>query len=545
MSLRASLVLAAALALSGGPALAAPPVVKWSHDAVRWAPSFIQVVDRGHPERRKLRVRVYADPDYRAHVVRWQERAREMFDDLNILVGPTFGVRFEVESCRRWEDTPSGMSADTALELLAKKDPGEDVDLVVGFIAALPLLSNSMHAIGMAHELGNHFVMRGMADLAELRDLKKLRLSDEEEKKLYVARKWHKEIAVFLHEWGHTLGAIHSSDRINLMNTTYSHEEMVFSIEQMNAMDLALDCRLGQPRLPAWRCQRLLAYLEATNTSDWYAHDRQQTLEILRSGVKGTAPEGTPSGEPALSADQVRSWNAVLGLLDQAREAQENGERAEALKAVVRAEEQARALPAEGGARIWLSVARHYLALGALTRTEEALAHARGEAGAAQTQTELERARRLFGLPWPKGVAPENEPSYVQTFETLAKGLGPSSGDAVAKALAAYPEAPGLLMLECEVHVRAGRAKQADRSCNAALARAPELARAHYLLGLMEFDRGREGQATAHLRRAVELDGLAAHHWSSLGAVYRMKGRTRELHELADDYEKRFHQKLP
>jgi hypothetical protein len=89
MSLRARLVLAASLSLSAGPALAAPPMVKWSEDAIRWAPSLIQVVDRGHPERRRVRVRVYADPDYRAHVVRWQERAREMFDDLNILVGPT------------------------------------------------------------------------------------------------------------------------------------------------------------------------------------------------------------------------------------------------------------------------------------------------------------------------------------------------------------------------------------------------------------------------------------------------------------------------
>src|SRR6185436_5604025 len=175
MSLR--LLLFASLSLTAAPALAAPPLVKWSEDAARWAPVPIQVVDRGHPERRKVRVRVYADADYRANVVRWQERAREMFSDLKILVGPTFGVRFEVESCRRWEDTPAGMTTDTALELLEKKDPGEDVYWVVGFISALPLITTSVHHIGMARDLGRHFVLRGMADLEEARAIKTLHLS--------------------------------------------------------------------------------------------------------------------------------------------------------------------------------------------------------------------------------------------------------------------------------------------------------------------------------------------------------------------------------
>src|SRR5437763_71090 len=52
--------------------------------------------------------------------------------------------------------------------------------------------------------LGRHFVLRGMADLEEARDLARYldTLDPSQREKLYSRRKWHKEIAVFLHEWG-------------------------------------------------------------------------------------------------------------------------------------------------------------------------------------------------------------------------------------------------------------------------------------------------------------------------------------------------------
>jgi tetratricopeptide (TPR) repeat protein len=526
------------------PARGVPPVVKWSSDAAHWAPDLLQVLDR-RSDRRKVRVRVYADSQYRANIPRWQERARALFDDLNILAGPTFGVRFEVESLRRWEDPTAGMSADALLGLLETKDPGQDVDWVVGFIPALPLVSTSMHELGTARILGRHFVMRAMADVEEARAIKSLGLSKDEEDKLYTARKWHKELALFLHEWGHTLGAIHSSNPTSLMNTHHSHKVVSFSGEQLTAMDLALGCRLGTPPRPAFNCPPLFAYLEKTSPADWFAKDRQRALELLSDGLKGRGLDGTPqTSNPDLTPQQVRSWNGVLSRVDDARDAQENGDPAAAMKTLARATEDAHALSPEGGARAWLAIARRYQALGAISLAEIAVAGAGTEPGAAAARAELRRAGRTYGLP-AKGITPENEPAYIRTFEGLAKGLNRSSGGAVAKALETYPQAPGLLMLECDVHLKAGRARQAEKSCNSALEGAPELARAHYLVGRLDADRGLADEAMTHLRKAVELDPLSGQHWSTLSAFYRTRGKAKELQELAEEYEKRFKQKLP
>jgi tetratricopeptide (TPR) repeat protein len=532
------LLIACLALLVPGPAQAVPPPpVKWSQDAYRWAPAFLKVVDR-HRDRRPVRLRVYAESDYAATAPRWQERMRGVIDDVNILVGPTFGVRFEVESFRRWEGAPRGSSTDKALDLLATKDPAEDVDWVLGLMAPLPLLSSSMHEIGMARELGRHFVMRGMAD-SETDFLKPLDLSKKEEQQLATARRWHKEISVFLHEWGHTLGAIHSSDEGNLMNPTYSHNGHSFWKEQLTAMDLALECRLGQPPRPAWRCQPLLAYLEKTNTRDWFTEARQDNLRMLREGLKGEDTSG-----PALTTEQAKAWNTALALVEESRTAHKGGDLTAAMRAAAEAADQARTLRESGGP-IWLSIARQYHSLGAISRAEEALAHAGNDEDAKAALAALQRSRRTYGLPWWKTIPADAEPGYVRAFDSLAAALTPATANNLAKLMETYPQAPGLLMLECEVHLRAGRARQADQSCGAALQAAPELARAHYLLGLLDTRRDRAETAVTHLRKAIDLDPESAHHWESLGALYRVKANRAELRALADDYTKRFGRKLP
>jgi tetratricopeptide (TPR) repeat protein len=319
------------------PVQAAPPVVRWSQDAAPWAPAFLQVVDRKHPVVRKVRVRVYADAEYRANVPRWQDRARALFDDLNVLAAQ--------------------------------------------------------------------------------------------------------------------------------------------------------------------------------------------------------------SSNPTLTTTQVKSWNAVLTRLDEVGDAQAEGGPARAMKVVGQAVQQAETLPPQGGPPVWLAIARRYQSLGALTRADEALVRAGTEPGTVRVRAELQRARRLYGLPC-KSVGPGSEPEYVQAFDGLMKTPAKSREGAIARALATYPEAPGLLMLECEAHLRARRARPAERACQAAIAGAPELARAHYLLGQLA-TQGKAGDAATHLRRALELDPLAYETWTGLSALYRSTGKAQELEELRADYQKRFQRKLP
>src|SRR5262245_53792980 len=49
-------------------------------------------------ETKTIRLRVYADRDYRSLVMRWQPKARAQIQHINAVVTPVFGVRFEVES---------------------------------------------------------------------------------------------------------------------------------------------------------------------------------------------------------------------------------------------------------------------------------------------------------------------------------------------------------------------------------------------------------------------------------------------------------------
>jgi tetratricopeptide (TPR) repeat protein len=538
--MRAALALFALFAISWGePARAAPAAVNWSTDAQRWAPALIQILQR-RQDVRPVRVRIHADPDYRATAVRWQERVRGLVADLNQFLGPTFGVRFDIESLRAWDDLPRGASAGQALELLEKHDPGTDVDWVVAFIAPLPLLSTSMHELGMARDLGAHLVLRGMTDPEEARAIKRLDLGAAETDKLYAVRKWHKEITVFLHEWAHTLGAVHSSHENSVMNPTYAVQATGFSGPHMTAIDLGLGCRLSQPAVPAWRCQPLLDHLQRSQPGDWYSADRQASIDTIRKGLGSGGPpaqDARASAGPVLPPAQARVWNAAADHLDEASRQWKAGALDAAVKAMGEAEREAAQLGA-AGAPLWSSIARSDLALGALTRAEEALAHAGGRAEGSLGD-DLLQARRRYGLP-AAAVPRESEPAFAQTFDDLTKEAGGPPPEKLARALAAYPAAPGLLMLDCERLLRAGRAHPAEKACKAALETAPELAHAHYLLGMLAGNTRRNAEAVAELKKAIQLAPQSVHHWRALRDVYRSAGKRQELRELGEEYAKRF-----
>src|SRR2546423_9211489 len=57
-----------------------------------------------------LRLRFYADDEYRAGGASWKMRVQTELGDLNRIVEPAFAVRFEAESFRRW-DRRSGKGA--------------------------------------------------------------------------------------------------------------------------------------------------------------------------------------------------------------------------------------------------------------------------------------------------------------------------------------------------------------------------------------------------------------------------------------------------
>jgi hypothetical protein len=156
-------------------------------------------------EARTIRLRIYADKDYRGVVLRWQSKARAQIQRVNAVVGSVFNTRFEIESLRDWDRSHAGQPLNgEMMEELEKLDPAREVDLVVGLVTPLRGVATSIHHIGYAGYLSRHFLLRGMDDEQEFRAFEqdfKL-ISPDERQKLYAERKAHKEIVCFLHEWG-------------------------------------------------------------------------------------------------------------------------------------------------------------------------------------------------------------------------------------------------------------------------------------------------------------------------------------------------------
>ena len=213
--------------------------------ARRWAAAGAEV--------RALRVRFYADAEYRAAGVHWQDRVRGQLAELNALLTPAFAIRLEADGFRRWDRRDRGAGdLSGLLDQLQAFDSGEDVDWVVGLVSPLPLLSQSMHELGAARTPGRHLVVRAMSSVAELDQLRHMfpHLGGAAREKLYGRRKGHKERAVFLHEWAHSLGIGHSENPTHVMSPGYSHRTSVLDETQCDRISSALAKRQRPGRAP-------------------------------------------------------------------------------------------------------------------------------------------------------------------------------------------------------------------------------------------------------------------------------------------------------
>src|SRR5713101_4110230 len=194
---------------------------------------------------RVFRVRAYADGDYQAQTPRWNQHVAEQLDRASAVLEAQFGVRFELESARPWNRTGSSAHLESVLEQLFALDKGDGVDWVVGFVSSLAVFSAAQDQLGIAVLFGRHVVLRGMFSAAEMdainASLNLLYSADREQ--LSRDRRLHKETAVFLHEWAHTLGAIHDRSPQTLMAPTYDKSQSAFSDESARIAGIGLEFR--------------------------------------------------------------------------------------------------------------------------------------------------------------------------------------------------------------------------------------------------------------------------------------------------------------
>ncbi|XXF79784.1 hypothetical protein P2318_08495 [Myxococcaceae bacterium GXIMD 01537] len=289
------------------------------------APRQVEASATAAPEapRRMLRVRVYADADYRRQVLRWEQGIGVQLRRASEVVQGSLGVAFELESVRPWERPSAGPELDTALKQLEVLDAGEDVDLVIGLVSALPVFSASQHELGKARMFGRHCVLRGMENPEEHLQLEALfkHLPDGERDALYRDRKLHKETSVLLHEWAHTLGAFHVRNTHWMMSAGYEPSQSAFAPQTLQLLGVSLrhvpDGRRGGEAQRAW-ARELKATLSSLSGPDWEGPERDSVSAFLDRVLAGEAVL-TEEGPPPLSPEDRQRLDEVLALDRQGR----------------------------------------------------------------------------------------------------------------------------------------------------------------------------------------------------------------------------------
>ena len=504
-----------------------------------------------HPgEPRTIRLRDYADSDYRGLVMLCLVRLRAQMGRLYAVVGPVFNVKFEIESLHSWDRSHVGVAFDPILKELAALDPAREVDLVLGLVTPARGVVTSIHELGEAYTPGRYIVLRGMDDEQEglAIDRQYHLLSEDERTKLYSDRKGHKEVVLFLHEWGHTAGLLHEEDRSMIMNPSYDPRQRAFSPFDKQVLALVIQKRLALPAEPLPERAELLKLFEKAPSDIGSDKDRAQLLAFLRSSRPsqpdrdrtGVAPTPPASG---LSNADVDGFNSAVA-------AAQAGRPDEAWK--ILAPLLPRLRDSKTNAEAWTHAAQLASAIGALSVAEEAIGHVpRGGADIEKIAAEVETTRQRIALPSgvKAGLPPEQEPAYVAAFWVTSQLV--ASGDVKAARArlelfaTAFPNAAGVDLLACDLELRAKHAAVATKRCEAALSKFRYAERAHYLLGLAAARAGRGAAAEQHLAEAIHIDPQDVAAWRTLAQLYRAQRDRGRLDELARRYQTIFAAPLP
>jgi hypothetical protein len=535
------------------------PVTRQRDAAKTLAPGELDLEPRGRFETppRAVRVRVYADRDYRGGVLHWKEKVRSQLERINRVVEPVFNVHLEVESLRDWNQTHAGVGLEPLLVELEALDGAREVDWVIGLVTPFRGVATSIHQIGMTRLAARSFVMRAMDDEEEGRALERefAMLSVAERDRLYGDRKAHKEVVMFLHEWAHTMGALHLEEPTMIMNPAYDPRQAAFSDFEKRLIGLVLDERLADRSRPFPESAKLLALVEKAPREEGSGTERAGLARLLReraAGARGAvSPTSAAPGAPTTGAAASSSagGSASSAAADVARATIERaiarvraGDIAGAAPLVFEAARQGSAGPPDSETLV--RIAETAGTVGAPTTADAALARVGKDVRPARLVTELEAMRCRVALPREAtklGISPEDEPRYVAAFWLASNAVAsrhlPVAERRLAELAEAFPESAGREVVACELAVASKRFADAEPHCMAALAKDPRAARAHLALGRLTVHGRRKVDAEKHFRRAILLDPTDETAWHELGQLYRGMGASTQHEQLAREHE--------
>jgi hypothetical protein len=248
---------------------------------------------------RTWRVRFRPNAQYLTQTIDAQAQITHLLEDANGVLSP-MGLRLEMDRIEPWT-TPDGEGAADVLSRIQREDPGADVDLVVGMFGALPGHTDSLHEVGMAALLGKHLVVRAPGRLGEHDAIDQAfsALGEDERAAILKLRKRHRALAVFLHELGHCLGALHEADPQSLMNRAYNPKMNGFGGGAVALMRAAI---AGADKAAVARAQ-----LELLDRPDgpWVAAEREEESARLRAFTRAPSQDAGAVVSAAAPSDDA------------------------------------------------------------------------------------------------------------------------------------------------------------------------------------------------------------------------------------------------
>jgi predicted Zn-dependent protease len=203
-----------------------------------------------------------------------------------------------------------------------------------------------------------------------------------------------------------------------------------------------------------------------------------------------------------------------------------------------------------GQPEAWKRLAGTYMAIGALTWTEEALEAGKLDQDPLAAQVAQIRAR--YGVPHGYKVKPEQEGALVTAARGAIQAVGTGQFTAAEQLIGAaekkWPGAPGLATARCDMYFRQNQIDAARSACAKALASDPNESWALYLSGVLALRDTSASGTTAgvdKLKRAIAIDPDLGQAWRALAKAYSRVKDKAALAALDQAYTAKFGQPLP
>jgi len=199
------------------------------------------------PPKHHATLKIYVAPDVRKQHPEWKESLLDLVDNANRILISSFRLQLEAAQPVAWEPRCDGTDLQVCLEELATHDVGAPNVWVLGVLGSQPQFIDSFDQLGRAALPGSHMVVRDVSDMAERDAIEKLIPPWEQGRRdeIYRHRKQHKRLAIFLHEWAHTMGANHVNDSSSLLFARYDDRMEGFDDEAVTTITAALEPRFA------------------------------------------------------------------------------------------------------------------------------------------------------------------------------------------------------------------------------------------------------------------------------------------------------------